>query len=242
MADIIDEANDLNELRLTTALANRPSKPKSLTGFCIWCRDEPVMPAARTAQKSAATMTHRTSAKRIGGTDADPCTLSVDCRLSLRRTEQKRRYPRRHSRRDALFHILAACRRVLSFIPDRQQSFRRRVITPLSPLQSTRQPYRPTAATCRDAAQRIPLCCTRHGRLLFVGQTLLYPVGIKPSLMQQRTGRPAQVMYRQRFKVNSLLIYPLNHTINHIIQRCIRQRLTDVIAPGIRYSLPMAQT
>ena len=43
MADIIDEANDLNELRLTTALANRPPKQKSLTGFCIWCRDEPVM-------------------------------------------------------------------------------------------------------------------------------------------------------------------------------------------------------
>ena len=71
-----------------------------------------------------------------------------------------------------------------------------------------------------------------------MGQTLLYPVGIKPSLMQQRTGRPAQVMYRQRFKVNSLLIYPLNHTINHIIQRCIRQRLTDVIAPGDQVFTP----
>lgn len=46
MADIIDEANDLNELRLTTALANRPPKQKSLTGFCIWCRDEPVMPGS----------------------------------------------------------------------------------------------------------------------------------------------------------------------------------------------------
>lgn len=29
MADIIDEANDLNELRLTTALANRPPKATS---------------------------------------------------------------------------------------------------------------------------------------------------------------------------------------------------------------------
>ncbi|MBI6474395.1 hypothetical protein JEO92_18300, partial [Proteus mirabilis] len=42
MPDIADDANDLTDLQINTALANREPPAKSLTGFCIWCREEPV--------------------------------------------------------------------------------------------------------------------------------------------------------------------------------------------------------
>ncbi|EMH2394490.1 TPA: hypothetical protein SMQ16_002297 [Proteus mirabilis] len=42
MPDIADDANDLTALQINTALANREPPAKSLTGFCIWCREKPV--------------------------------------------------------------------------------------------------------------------------------------------------------------------------------------------------------
>lgn len=44
MPDIADDANDLTDLQINTALANREPPAKSLTGFCIWCHQEPVAP------------------------------------------------------------------------------------------------------------------------------------------------------------------------------------------------------
>lgn len=42
--DIIDSENELNELRIQTALLNRPKVIKSHNGMCMWCHDEPTAP------------------------------------------------------------------------------------------------------------------------------------------------------------------------------------------------------
>lgn len=39
--DIIDSANEINELHIQAALSNRKQIIKSHNGMCIWCHDEP---------------------------------------------------------------------------------------------------------------------------------------------------------------------------------------------------------
>ncbi|PHM61248.1 hypothetical protein [Xenorhabdus ishibashii] len=38
--DIIDAANELNELNISHALQNRPSALTSINGMCRWCETE----------------------------------------------------------------------------------------------------------------------------------------------------------------------------------------------------------
>lgn len=42
--DIIDSANELNELRIQAALSNRQPIVKSINGMCIWCEEMPAKP------------------------------------------------------------------------------------------------------------------------------------------------------------------------------------------------------
>ncbi|MEQ4636771.1 MULTISPECIES: hypothetical protein [Providencia] len=42
--DIIDSANELNELRIQAALSNRKAAIKSINGMCIWCEEMPAAP------------------------------------------------------------------------------------------------------------------------------------------------------------------------------------------------------
>ncbi len=40
--DIIDSANELEQLHIQAALSNRQPVIKSINGMCIWCHEEPV--------------------------------------------------------------------------------------------------------------------------------------------------------------------------------------------------------
>lgn len=42
--DIIDSANETNELYIQVSLSNRKAAIKSYSGMCIWCHEEPVAP------------------------------------------------------------------------------------------------------------------------------------------------------------------------------------------------------
>ncbi|HGN1331881.1 hypothetical protein NAB33_01960 [Proteus mirabilis] len=42
--DIIDSANEINELYIQASLLNRKPVIKSYNGMCIWCHEEPVAP------------------------------------------------------------------------------------------------------------------------------------------------------------------------------------------------------
>ncbi|MDE9540221.1 hypothetical protein [Xenorhabdus bovienii] len=44
--DIIDTANDLNELNISHALQNRPPPLTSINGMCRWCETEPATKGA----------------------------------------------------------------------------------------------------------------------------------------------------------------------------------------------------
>ncbi|MEI9600295.1 hypothetical protein MNY66_06300 [Moellerella wisconsensis] len=39
--DIIDSANELNELNIKNAILNRPPIIKSINGMCVWCEELP---------------------------------------------------------------------------------------------------------------------------------------------------------------------------------------------------------
>ncbi len=49
--DIIDSANETNELYIQVSLSNRKPVIKSYSGMCIWCHEEPVAPIAHIAVK-----------------------------------------------------------------------------------------------------------------------------------------------------------------------------------------------
>ncbi|HGN1386786.1 TPA: hypothetical protein ACKRRO_001615 [Proteus mirabilis] len=49
--DIIDSANETNELYIQVSLSNRKVAIKSYSGMCIWCHEEPVAPKAHIAVK-----------------------------------------------------------------------------------------------------------------------------------------------------------------------------------------------
>ena len=42
--DIIDSANEINELHIQASLSNRKPAIKSYNGMCIWCNDEHIAP------------------------------------------------------------------------------------------------------------------------------------------------------------------------------------------------------
>lgn len=42
--DIIDSANETNELYIQVSLSNRKAAIKSYNDMCIWCHQEPVAP------------------------------------------------------------------------------------------------------------------------------------------------------------------------------------------------------
>ncbi len=48
--DIIDSANETNELYIQVSLSNRKVAIKSYSGMCIWCHEEPDL-IAHTAVK-----------------------------------------------------------------------------------------------------------------------------------------------------------------------------------------------
>lgn len=42
--DIIDSANELEQLHIQAALSNRKVVTKSINGMCIWCEEMPAKP------------------------------------------------------------------------------------------------------------------------------------------------------------------------------------------------------
>ncbi|EPM5566740.1 hypothetical protein PZS07_19035 [Providencia thailandensis] len=42
--DIIDSANELEQLHIQAALSNRQPVTKSINGMCIWCEEMPAAP------------------------------------------------------------------------------------------------------------------------------------------------------------------------------------------------------
>ncbi|HEM8185967.1 TPA: hypothetical protein U2M23_003234 [Providencia stuartii] len=42
--DIIDSANELEQLHIQAALSNRQPIVKSINGMCIWCEEMPAKP------------------------------------------------------------------------------------------------------------------------------------------------------------------------------------------------------
>lgn len=76
--DIIDSANELNELRIQAALSNRQPVTKSINGMCIWCEEMPAAPNTHIAVKIAGMIMSNIK----GRTEAHKCKQSENSQKS----------------------------------------------------------------------------------------------------------------------------------------------------------------
>ena len=73
---------------------------------------------------------------------------------------------------------------------------------------------------CPRLEHRFPLLCIlrlvvdRAHATLFVSEAFLDPVGVEPCFVQQRAGRPTQIVHRERIKICPVVAYQLDRAVN----------------------------